>query len=33
MKKAKRMLVALVGGTVLALGLALVVLPGPAFLV
>jgi len=33
MKKARRILVAMVGGTVLALGLALVVLPGPAFLV
>ena len=33
MKKVKRVLVALVGGTVLALGIALVVLPGPAFLV
>ena len=32
-KKAKRVLVAMVGGTVLTLGLALVVLPGPAFLV
>jgi len=33
MKKVKRVFVALVGGTVLALGIALVVLPGPAFLV
>jgi tellurite resistance protein TerC len=32
-KKAKRILVALVEGTVLTLGIALVVLPGPAFLV
>ena len=33
MKKVRRVLVAMVGGTVLALGIALVVLPGPAFLV
>jgi hypothetical protein len=33
MKKVKRIIVAVVGGTVLAVGLALVVLPGPAFLV
>lgn len=33
MKKIKRIIVAVVGGTVLALGIALVVLPGPAFLV
>jgi tellurite resistance protein TerC len=33
MKKIKRIIVAMVGGTVLAVGLALVVLPGPAFLV
>jgi len=33
MKKVKRILVAVVGATVLALGIALVVLPGPAFLV
>lgn len=32
-KKAKRIIVAVVGGTVLAVGFALVVLPGPAFLV
>ena len=32
MKKAKRILVAVVGMTVLVLGIALVVLPGPAFL-
>ena len=32
-RKGKRIIVALVGGTVLALGLALVVLPGPAFIV
>jgi hypothetical protein len=31
MKKVKRVLVALVGGTVLVLGIALVVLPGSAF--
>jgi hypothetical protein len=33
MKKVKRIIVAVVGGTVLAVGLALVVLPGPAFIV
>lgn len=33
MRKAKRILLAIMGGTVLALGLALVILPGPAFLV
>jgi hypothetical protein len=33
MKKVKRIIVALVGGTVLVVGFALVVLPGPAFLV
>ena len=33
MKRVRRILVALVGGTVLALGIALVVLPGPALLV
>ena len=33
MKKVKRIIVAVVGGTVLALGVALIVLPGPAFLV
>ena len=33
MEKGKRIIVAVVGGTVLAAGLALVVLPGPAFLV
>lgn len=32
-KKVKRVIVAVIGGTVLAVGLALVVLPGPAFLV
>ena len=32
-KKVKRIIVAVIGGTVLAVGLALVVLPGPAFLV
>lgn len=33
MRKAKRIVVAVVGTTVLAIGIALVVLPGPAFLV
>ena len=33
MKKVKRILVAMVGGMLLASGIALVVLPGPAFLV
>ena len=33
MKQVKRILVAVAGVTVLALGIALVVLPGPAFLV
>ena len=33
MKKIKRIIVAIIGGTVLALGIALLVLPGPAFLV
>lgn len=33
MKKVKRIIVAVVGGTVLTVGFALVVLPGPAFLV
>lgn len=33
MKKVKRIIVAVVGGTVLVVGFALVVLPGPAFLV
>ena len=33
MEKIKRIIVAVVGGTVLAAGFALVVLPGPAFLV
>jgi len=33
MKHVKRMVIAVVGGTVLALGIALIVLPGPAFLV
>ena len=32
-KKGKRIIVTVVGGTVLAVGFALVVLPGPAFLV
>jgi len=33
MKQCKRILVMVAGGTVLAIGVALVVLPGPAFLV
>jgi hypothetical protein len=33
MKQLKRIGVAVIGGTVLALGLALIVLPGPAFIV
>ncbi|MBI2926834.1 MAG: PGPGW domain-containing protein [Verrucomicrobia bacterium] len=33
LKRIKRIIVAVVGGTVLALGIALMVLPGPAFLV
>ena len=33
LKHIKRIIVAVVGGTVLALGIALMVLPGPAFLV
>ena len=33
MKHIKRVVIAVVGGTVLALGIALIVLPGPAFLV
>ncbi len=33
MKSIKRIVVTVVGGTVLALGIALVVLPGPAFIV
>ena len=33
MHQIKRLVVAVVGGTVLALGIALIVLPGPAFLV
>lgn len=33
MKRIKRIVVTVVGGTVLALGIALVVLPGPAFIV
>ena len=33
MKKVKRIIVAVVGGTVLVLGIVLIVLPGPAFLV
>lgn len=32
-KTAKRVAVAIVGGTVLIIGIALIVLPGPAFLV
>lgn len=32
-KQARRLIVAVVGGTVLLIGLALLVLPGPAFLV
>ena len=32
MKHIKRVVIAVVGGTVLALGIALIVLPGPAFL-
>ena len=32
-RKARRVVVAVIGGTVLLLGLALVILPGPAFLV
>lgn len=33
MQRIKRIAVAVVGGTVLALGIALIVLPGPAFIV
>src|ERR1041385_176514 len=33
MKQIKRILVMVVGGTVLAIGVALIVLPGPAFIV
>jgi len=33
LKKAKRAIVAVIGGTVLALGIAMIVLPGPAILV
>ena len=33
LRKMKRIFVAMIGGTVLALGISLVVLPGPAFLV
>ena len=33
MKRIKRVIVAIIGGTVLAIGIALLVLPGPAFLV
>ena len=33
LKKVRRVLVAVLGGMVIALGLALIVLPGPAFLV
>jgi tellurite resistance protein TerC len=33
MKRIKRIIIAVVGGTVLAMGVALIVLPGPAFLV
>jgi tellurite resistance protein TerC len=32
-KRAKRVVVALLGGTVLLLGIAMIVLPGPAFVV
>ena len=32
-KQARRLIIAVVGGTVLLIGLALLVLPGPAFLV
>jgi tellurite resistance protein TerC len=32
-KKVKRIFIAAIGGTVLAIGVALIVLPGPAFLV
>ncbi len=33
MKYAKRLVVSVVGGTILVIGIALIVLPGPAFLV
>jgi tellurite resistance protein TerC len=33
MQRIKRIVVTVVGGTVLALGIALIVLPGPAFIV
>ena len=33
MQRIKRIVIAVVGGTVLALGIALIVLPGPAFIV
>jgi len=33
LKQIKRVVIAVVGGTVLAIGIALIVLPGPAFLV
>lgn len=33
LKKVKRAIVAVIGGTVLALGIAMIVLPGPAILV
>jgi len=33
LKKAKRIIVAVIGGTVLALGILMIVLPGPAILV
>lgn len=33
LKKAKRVIVAVIGGTVLAIGIAMIVLPGPAVLV
>ncbi|MHC1699006.1 MAG: PGPGW domain-containing protein [Geobacteraceae bacterium] len=33
LKKAKRVIVAVIGGTVLAIGIAMIVLPGPAILV
>jgi uncharacterized protein (TIGR02611 family) len=33
MKNVRRIIIAVAGGTVLAIGIALIVLPGPAFLV
>jgi uncharacterized protein (TIGR02611 family) len=33
LKKAKRVIVAVIGGTVLAFGMAMIVLPGPAIIV